>query len=208
MTAKRAATASDWDERYAAPGYFYGTEPNDFLRSIADRIPRGRVLMLADGEGRNGVFLAGLGHEVTSVDRSPVGLAKARALAEERGVSLTTVEADLATHRIEPGAWAAIVLIFCHLPPALRRQVHRQAVEGLAPGGVLVLEAYTPAQLGRGTGGPQNPELLMTLVELRDELTGLDLEVAREVERDVMEGSGHQGRSAVVQILGVKRRTS
>ncbi|MEZ4585287.1 MAG: class I SAM-dependent methyltransferase [Gemmatimonadales bacterium] len=204
MTASGAATPSDWDERYAASDYFYGTEPNDFLRSVADRIPRGRVLMLADGEGRNGVYLAGLGHQVTSVDRSPVGLAKARALALERGVTLTTIEADLADHRIEPGAWDAVVLIFCHLPRPLRREVHRRAVAGLEPGGALVLEAYTPAQLGRGTGGPRQLELLMTLDELREELTGLDLVVARELERDVIEGAGHGGPSSVVQILGFR----
>ena len=99
-----------WDERYAAPGYAYGTEPNDFLAEVAERIPvGGRVLCLADGEGRNGVFLARRGHAVTSVDLSPVGLRKAEALAAQHGVSITTVHADLADFPFEDGAWDGVV---------------------------------------------------------------------------------------------------
>jgi len=88
-----------------------------------------------------------------------------------------------------------------NLPPALRRRVHRDVVAGLQPGGVFILEAYTPAQLALGTGGPKSPELLMTLADLREELSGLQFLIARELERDVIEGTGHAGRGAVVQIL-------
>ncbi len=190
-----------WNDRYSAPGYAYGTEPNDFLAEMAARIPRGRVLSLADGEGRNGVYLATLGHAVTSVDSSSAGLAKARALAAQRGVAIETVEADLAEFMIAPGSWEGIVSIFCHLPPALRRQVHAQVVHGLTPGGLYLLEAYTSAQLALGTGGPSNPELMPTLAALREELAGLELLHAVEVERDVHEGALHDGRSAVVQVV-------
>jgi hypothetical protein len=105
-----------------------------------------------------------------------------------------------ANYHIEPSAWAAIVATWAHLPPMLRRAVHAQVVAGLRPGGVFVLEAYTPAQLAFGTGGPKDPALCMTLVALRDELSGLEFLVARECERDVIEGTGHTGRSAVVQV--------
>ncbi|MGE0440740.1 MAG: cyclopropane-fatty-acyl-phospholipid synthase family protein [Gemmatimonadales bacterium] len=195
---------SDWDERYRAAGYLYGTDPNDFLRDVAGRIPAGPVLAIADGEGRNGVYLATLGHAVTSVDQSAVGLAKARELAAARGVPLDTVVANLADFAIAEEGWSGVVLIFAHLPPALRREVLGKAVRGLVPGGVLILEAYTPAQLGFGTGGPPQAELLMTLEGLRAELAGLDLEIGREIERDIHEGAGHGGRSAVVQIVGVR----
>lgn len=194
-----------WDERYAQPGYAYGTEPNDFLASVAGRIPPGPVLCLAEGEGRNAVFLARRGHSVTAVDASRVGLAKAEALAREHGVELATVVADLASYSIEPGAWAGIVSIWCHLPQPLRARVHRAAVAGLRPGGIFVLEAYTPAQLAFGTGGPKTVELLFRLDELREELVGLELEHAVELERIIHEGTFHEGRSAVVQVLGVKR---
>jgi len=193
-----------WDERYASPEYVYGTEPNDFLVAMAAEIPRGRVLSIADGEGRNGVFLATLGHDVTSVDASAVGLAKAEQLAATRGVHLTTQVVDLADYEIAPGAWAGIVSIFVHLPPPLRRRVHAQVVRGLAPGGVFILEAYSPDQVRHGTGGPSNPELLPTLDALRAELAGLEFAHAVALERDVQEGQFHRGRSAVVQVRARK----
>lgn len=190
-----------WDERYSKAGFAYGTEPNDFLVSVADRIPPGPVLMLGDGEGRNGVFLAGLGYEVVAVDQSEVGLAKARQLAEDRGVRIQTRQADLRDYPIEPEAWAGIVSIFCHLPPSIRAPLHAAAVRGLRPGGVFVLEAYTPRQYGRGTGGPPTPELMMTLDALTDELAGLELLHAVELEREVREGTYHTGLASVVQLL-------
>lgn len=191
-----------WDERYGAEGFAYGTEPNEFLAGVADRIPPGPVLCLCDGEGRNGVFLAARGHEVTSVDGSAVGLEKARRLAASRGVALRTVHADLATFAIEPGAWSGIVSIFAHLPIPLREKVHAASVAGLRPGGVFVLEAYTVEQLNFKTGGPSSADMLMSLEALRRELAGLDLEIGRELQRTVVEGQFHNGPSAVVQVLG------
>jgi SAM-dependent methyltransferase len=193
--------AATWNDRYAAAGHFYGEAPNAFVAEVALQIPAGPVLCLAEGEGRNAVHLATLGHRVTALDQSEVGLAKARRLAAERGVEIETVVADLADYSIAVAAWAGIVATFAHLPPALRRRVHRDVVAGLQPGGVSILEAYTPAQLAFGTGGPKLPELLMTLADLREELSGLKFLIARELERDVIEGSGHNGRGAVVQIL-------
>ena len=192
---------SFWDNRYAGDDFVFGTAPNDFLRHCAGRIPAGPVLCLGEGEGRNAVFLAGRGHAVTAVDQSATGLAKARRLAAERGLDLATTAADLSDYLIPPGTWAAIVSIFLHLPPALRARVYAQVAAGLQPGGVFILEAYTPAQLAFGTGGPKDPELLPTLAGLRAELAGLDLVIARECERDVVEGTGHTGRAAVVQVL-------
>ena len=193
--------AATWNDRYAAAGHFYGEAPNAFVAEVALQIPAGPVLCLAEGEGRNAVHLATLGHRVTALDQSEVGLAKARRLAAARGVEIETVATDLADYSIAVAAWAGIVATFAHLPPALRRRVHRDVVAGLQPGGVFILEAYTPAQLAFGTGGPKLPELLMTLADLREELSGLKFLIARELERDVIEGSGHNGRGAVVQIL-------
>jgi SAM-dependent methyltransferase len=177
---------------------------NDFLASVSERIPKGRVLCLAEGEGRNAVHLASLGYEVTAVDSSPVGLAKACALADERGVGLTTVEQDLADFTIEKGSWQGIVSIFCHLPPSLRKEVHRRCVEGLSPGGVFVLEGFIERQLEYGTGGPRDRVLLFERDELIRELEGLELVTAHEMDRELHEGQYHDGVAAVVQILGVK----
>lgn len=197
------AAGSDWDARYGKPGYAYGTEPNGFLRSVIDRIPRGRILSLGEGEGRNAVFLAEHGCDVVGIDASSVGLAKARALAVERGVRIRTEVADVRTYPIEPDSWDGIISIFCHLPGRDRRALHHRAVAGLKPGGVFVLEAYTPKQLEHRSGGPPVRELLVTLDELRQDLAGLRLEIATEVEREVQEGRLHVGVGAVVQVLAV-----
>lgn len=193
-----------WDERYKGRDYAYGTVANDFLVSMADRLPGSRALCLGEGEGRNAVWLAQRGFDVTAVDSSRVGLDKALRLAVERGVKVTAVHADLADYTIEPGAWDCIVSIFCHLPPALRRRVHSNVVAGLKPGGMFLLEAYTPAQLSLGTGGPPVLEMMMDLVSLRDELTGLKFVHAAELERPVHEGACHNGPGAVVQVLAIK----
>ena len=193
-----------WNERFNEPGFAYGTKPNDFLASVANLIPTGRVLSLAEGEGRNAVFLAGHGYDVVAVDSSAVGLEKAKCLAAERKVKISTLVADLKDFEIAPSSWNGIVSIFCHLPPTIRRTLYRAAVAGLKPGGVFVLEAYTQAQLTHGTGGPGKAELLMSLDQLKIELAGLKFVHAVEKERDVIEGKYHTGRAAVVQVVGIK----
>ncbi|MGA7980706.1 MAG: class I SAM-dependent methyltransferase [Chromatiaceae bacterium] len=193
-----------WDQRYDTADYVYGKEPNDFLRAMADRLPSGRALCLGEGEGRNAVFLAGRGFEVTAVDGSGVGLAKTERLADERQVTVATVRADLADFPIEPASWNLIVSIFCHVPAGLRADLHRRVVEGLRPGGMFLLEAYNPGQIEYGTGGPPTPDLMMDLAALKQELAGLRLIHALEAVRDVREGRFHSGPGAVVQILAVK----
>ncbi len=196
--------SAPWDDRFNREEYVYGTAPNEFLVESVGHLPRApaRILSVGEGEGRNATFLASLGYQVTAVDSSSVGLDKASRLATSRGLSIETIVSDLGEYRFSSGAWEGVVSIFCHLPPALRRQVHRRAAEALRPGGVLIMEAYTPAQLEFRTGGPPVRELLYTLEELRDDFASLELLVAREVERDVVEGTLHTGRAAVVQLVG------
>lgn len=193
-----------WDERYAAGEFVYGREPNDFLVSVADRMPKGKVLCLAEGQGRNAVYLAGLGYEVVGVDSSAIGLEKAQQLARERGVKIETRVADLTTLDIGVNCWEGIVSIFCHLPSAMRKELLRKVVAGLRPGGVFIMEAYTPRQLNFKTGGPSSEDLLPSLSDLKQELEGLILQHAVEIERDVVEGSLHTGRAAVVQIVATR----
>ena len=193
-----------WDKRYDTEDYVYGKDPNDFLAGVVDRIPAGKTLCIAEGEGRNAVFLAEHGHEVVAVDASAVGLAKARELADERGVQIQTIVADLAHFDIEPDSWDAVVSIFAHVPPETRESLHRKIVHGLRSGGMLVLEAYTPEQISLGTGGPPVTEMTMTLQALQRELDGLIFSHAEELRRDVIEGRLHTGTGAVVQLLAVK----
>ncbi len=200
-----------WDERYSDDEYVYGTAPNTFLASMVDHIPcnhnhgsRGKVLSLAEGEGRNAVFLAEHGCFVTAVDASRVGLTKAEKLAKARGVVIKIIHSDLAHLDIEPESWDAIISIFCHVPSQLRKELHCKVVAGLRPGGVLILEAYTPSQLALKTGGPQDVDMTMSLAQLEKELAGLVFEHAKEMEREVVEGKFHTGKGAVVQIVARK----
>jgi SAM-dependent methyltransferase len=193
-----------WEERFGDDAYLYGTQPNDFLEARVAGLPAGRVLCLAEGEGRNAVFLAAQGHDVHSVDLTEAGVAKTLRLADERGVRVAAQVGDLAVFDIGKAEWDVVVSIFAHMPPHVRRDLHARVVDALRPGGVLILEAYTPDQIGRGTGGPSLPEMTMTLAGLRDELAGLTFEHAAELTREVVEGPGHSGVGAVVQVVARK----
>lgn len=195
-----------WNQRYSEPGFAYGTEPNDFLAANAERcLPaNGEVLCLAEGEGRNAVFLARLGFLATGVDSSAVGLEKARALAAQHGVDIQTVVADLEEFELGTARWDGIVSIWCHTPSDLRARLHRSVVAALRPGGVLLLESYTPKQLEYKTGGPPTAELMMTLAAVREELAGLEFLDAEEKLREVHEGKYHDGMSAVLQVVARK----
>lgn len=193
-----------WNERYREEGYAYGLEPNDFLAEQADRCARGKVLCLADGQGRNGVFLATLGCAVTSVDLSEVGLTQAAELAQAKGVTLKTIHADLTTWEAAPETFDAIVSIFAHFPPEARVKIHRSAARALKPGGYFLLEAYTPANIGRGTGGPRTADHTYTAKLLQEDFAGWEFLVLEEIERDIHEGKYHQGRSAVVRLVARK----
>lgn len=194
-----------WNERYAGDDYFYGTEPNTFLAEHA-KLLTGPVLSLAEGEGRNAVFLASLGLDVLGVDSSEVGLAKAQKLASARSVTIRTQVADLGDYTPPAATFGSVISIFAHLPGSLRRKLYPLVERSLKPGGLLLLEAYTPAQLPRTTGGPKDPDLLMTAAALPNEFPGCEILLVRELERNVAEG-GHRagGLGCVVQFMARKR---
>lgn len=193
-----------WDEKYNVDHYVYGIDPNHFLQQNFDKIPGGKVLCLGEGEGRNAVFLSLQGYQVTAVDLSSVGLGKAQKLASKNNVEIELIHQDLA--HFDPGLnkWDGVVSIFCHLPEALRRTLHAKIVDALKPQGVLLLEAYTPEQLLFATGGPPVADMMMTRQALQQELAGLKFSYIQELQRDVIEGSGHTGKGAVVQLVAIK----
>ncbi len=195
-----------WNQRYAGADYAYGTAPNDFLVASLARLPRGgRVLCLADGEGRNGVWLAQQGFDVTSVDIADAGVRKARALAAQAGVALAAVQADVTTFDLGLAAWDAIVSIFLHLPPPARRELHARCAAALRPGGVLVYEAYTAEQVAYASGGPvKEPQLLVTLPEIETEFPGCAVEHRFSGVRRVVEGTLHHGDAHVAQLVARK----
>ncbi len=193
-----------WDQKYSAEHYIYGTEPNHFLEKNFSVIPAGKVLCLAEGEGRNAVFLAQQGYAVTAVDSSSVGLEKARRLADKNGVSIEIVYSDLAEYDLGERQWDGVVSIFCHIPEQIRKQVHRRVVNALKDDGILLLEAYTPDQLQHRTGGPQSEDMMYSASRLRNELEGLQFDHLVELERNIIEGTKHTGMGAVVQAIARK----
>jgi len=194
-----------WDQRYAEEGFAYGTNPNDFLKASADILPPGgNVLCLAEGEGRNAVYLAERGFSVYCVDLSPVGLDKAAALAHSRSVSIQTQVADLKDYQISPNFYDGVISIFCHLPPAVQKHIHQQIHTGLRAGGVLILEGFSKDQIHYNTGGPRAAEMLMDLDRVTQELEPLSFHHAIETERLILEGKYHNGTGAVIQIIACK----
>lgn len=193
-----------WDERYNSDEYAYGKEPNQFLAENYRSIPKGTVLSLAEGEGRNAVFLAKQGYSVTAVDGSAVGLKKAEKLAKENKVEINLVHADLAEYEIGESCWDGVVSIFCPLPSVQRKSMHKKVIAGLKPGGVFFVEAYTPDQLKYGTGGGNSVDAMTSKESLIHDLEGLKFIWLAELERSVIEGSYHKGLGAVVQAIAQK----
>ncbi len=194
-----------WNQRYDAEEFAYGIEPNDFLVSVTPRfVPGGSVLCLADGEGRNGVWLARQDFAVTSIDIAERGLDKASELATRYGVSIQTRQADLAACDLGIEAWDAIVSIFLHLPRRVRQDLHRRCVAALRPGGLMVFEAYGAGQAGRGTGGPPEPQLLVAVEDVEQEFPGCQCLHRHVGLREVHEGHHHDGVGEVVQVLAQK----
>lgn len=190
-----------WDTRFADTEYAYGKEPNDFLRQQVSSLKKGKLLTLAEGEGRNAVFLAKLGFDVTAVDASIKGLNKAQLLASQNEVTITTVHADLADYDLGEQKWDSVVSIFAPFGSTLRKVLHRDIVKSLKPGGTFLIEAYTPEQIRFGTGGGNDPDTMMTPSQLAGELKGLTFDLLQQSEREVVEGKYHTGRASVVQGL-------
>ncbi len=194
-----------WDERYNSEVYAYGTEPNEFLEQNFCCIPKGKILSLAEGEGRNAVFLAQKGYSVTAVDSSIVGLTKAKKLAKENNVTLELIHADLKDYDLGVDKWDGIISIFNPLPSELRKKLYKNIEKSLKVNGVFLLEAYTPDQLQHGTGGGNSVDVMQSKQTLTSELSKLHFKHLLEVERNVVEGLYHTGIGAVVQAIATKK---
>lgn len=190
---------TDWDARYDRPDYLFGTEPTRFLREHAGFIaPESRVLCVADGEGRNAVWLAGQGHRVTSFEPSEVALRKAGALAQARGVSVERHNADIESWDWSREFDAVVAILVQFAPPGMRERFFSDMIRALAPGGTLLLHGYTPKQVEYGTGGPPHAEWMYTPELLRDAFGGLEILRLESYERD---GESGKGRSARIDLI-------
>jgi SAM-dependent methyltransferase len=195
-----------WEARYAVPEYAFGKEPNYFLKSCSGLLtPSGRALAVADGEGRNGVWLAQQGLDVLSLDFSPSAQNKARALAAERRVTVAFTQADVHTWDYPAAAFDVVVEIFTQFSsPAERSGKWAGMRRALKSGGLLILQGYTPKQLQYGTGGPKQIENLYTRAMLESEFLDFHALHIVEEEREIHEGTSHGGMSAMVGLTGRK----
>jgi len=198
---------SVWDERYAGDEYHFGVEPNDFLVSQRSLLKPGMsCLAVADGEGRNGVWLAEQGLDVLSVDASSVALEKAGKLAQMRDVTIRLEQADLANWAWGNNCFDVVAAIFIQFAqPGLREKIFAHIKRCLKPGGLLLLQGYTPRQLEYRTGGPSQAENLYTEALLRDAFADMDILHLREHDDTISEGAGHSGISALIDLVARKR---
>jgi cyclopropane fatty-acyl-phospholipid synthase-like methyltransferase len=195
-----------WEARFAGPEYHFGTEPNAFLKSKAGLLRRGqKALSIADGEGRNGDFLAEQGLDVTTMDFSPNAITKALALANQRGVTIRAEHGDLETWRWPAGEFDVVVAIFFQFcAPPVRAKTFENIKRALKPGGLLLMEGYTPKQLEYKTGGPPQVENLYTRELLEESFADFSSIEIEEYDRDIQEGPGHGGMSALIDLVGRK----
>jgi len=198
-----------WDQRFADAGeaFLFGELPNHFLAGEAHRLPAAsRVLSVADGEGRNSVWLARHGHHVHAVEFSPVALAKARRFAQRQGVEIEFEQADVLDWHWPVGRYDAVVAIFIQFAtPAERPRLFEGLCGALKPGGLLLLHGYTPEQVAYGTGGPPNAENMYTAAMLREAFGDMERLSLRAYEEEIHEGRGHDGRSALIDLVAKKR---
>lgn len=198
--------ADFWDERYGRAEFGYGTEPDSFVREKASLFTSGdTVLVPGDGEGRNGVYLATAGLNVTTVDLSPNGVKKALSLAAQHGVQIEAFAADLTEWEWPVATCQGVVSIFLHLPPDVRVQLHKAMADALAPGGYIVLQGYTPDQIERrkegAVGGPGRDDMLFTRQMIESDFAGLTPISIEEKLVDFGEGGYHSGKGSVIQAI-------
>lgn len=196
-----------WQQRYASPEYVFGTEPNLFVRSFAHWIPAGgRVLAVADGEGRNSVWLARCGYHVDAFDGASNAVEKARQLASRHQVEVRYAVEDILARRWEPQAYDGVVASMIQfLTPEQRARVFEFLQYTLKPGGILLLTGYRPEQIGLGTGGPSQAEQMYTEEILRASFAAMELLHLQSYEAHIQEGAGHHGLSALIDLVARRR---
>jgi SAM-dependent methyltransferase len=200
-----SSTADFWNDRYKREVYAYGSEPNDFLRQHAGLFPeRSRIVSLAEGEGRNAVFLARQGHVVRGLDFSEEGQRKALRLAEAHGVRIEYELADLCHYDLGEAAWDGVVSVFCHLSENDRPSLFASVARALKPGGIFLLESYNKAQIDLGTGGPKDVAYLLAKVELEQAFQEFEILLCRDRLRTIEEGDHHSGTGSVTQFIAWK----
>ena len=195
---------SFWNERYAVKEYVYGTEPNQFYKEELEKLTPGKILFPAEGEGRNAVFAATLGWDVTAFDTSIEGKKKAEKLATFKGVSIHYLIDDYENIQLPPETFDCIILIYAHIQTAKRKEYHKKLTSFLKPGGTLILESFSKKQINNNTGGPRNRDMLFSSEELKNDFDNLSHLTIEEKDILLNEGRFHKGKASVIRLKGIK----
>lgn len=198
------AMSQFWNERFSAKEYVYGTEPNHFYREQLEKLPPGKILFPAEGEGRNAVFAAHNGWQVTAFDPSTEARKKALNLAGEKNVEINYFLADYENINLPSASFDCMVLIYAHMPPNKREEYHQKLAALLKPDGTLILEGFSKKQINYNTGGPRNEAMLFSLQEIRSDFQSFSHLTTAEKRIELNEGIFHSGTAAVIQALGRK----
>lgn len=193
-----------WDLRYSQTEYAYGKEPNRYFEYVLSNLKPGKILLPAEGEGRNAVFAAENGWNVTAVDFSAKAIDKALKYATERNVKIDYLISDVEKYNFPENEYDAAALIYAHFPPQCRTNIHKSVIKSIKPGGTLIVEAFSKIQINNNTGGPREVNLLYDLEEILDDLKGMVIGVAAETGIELSEGKYHKGRADVIRILAKK----
>lgn len=199
-----------WDERYAKEEFAYGEMPNKFFKEQIDQLKPGRILLPADGEGRNGVYAATENWEVEAFDISKSGKDKADKLAESKNVTISFNVGPLESQSYQKNSFDVIALIFAHFPSNLKEKYHETFVNLLKPGGKIILEAFSKDHLKLSSknpevGGPKDIDILYSVDEIKKYFDGFQFEILKQEEVELLEGKYHKGLSSVVRFVGTKQ---
>jgi len=193
-----------WDQRYSSEEYYYGIMPNLFFKEKIEGLHPGKLLLPAEGEGRNAVFAASLGWQVKAIDFSQQARIKAMKLAESQGVQMEYTVGDLTAMDFGKEHYDVAALIYFHLSPEYRSIVHQRIVNSIKPGGYVILEAFNKNQIKNISGGPKSEDLLYTIPFLRDDFKGLEISILEEKIINLDQGAGHQGEAEIIRLFGRK----
>jgi SAM-dependent methyltransferase len=193
-----------WDERYSSIEFVYGTEPNNFFKDELDKLKTGNILLLGEGEGRNAVYAAVKGWNVDAVDFSIIAKEKALKLAEEKSVRINYEIADLSEYKPISNYYDSAAIIFLHLNPKIRIDVHSKVADSLKPGGTLILEVYEKEQLGKDSGGPQNIDMLYSNEELKNDFNNMKIIGLEKKIINLNESKQHEGEAVVLRLIALK----
>jgi len=193
-----------WNERYAVEEYVYGTAPNDYFKQELEKLNPGRILLPGEGEGRNAVFAATHGWDVTAFDNSTEGKRKAEKLAEQNDVQINYQLSDYGSFQSASDGFDCIGLIYTHMPSSKRNEYHKKMASFLKPGGILIMEGFSKKQINYNTGGPKDIEMLFSREELLNDFNDFTEISITETEIDLDEGLFHRGKASVIRVCAVK----